>query len=70
MTVVTISSPLGGFNTRRDEATGAHVLEVDGVGVTAGGVVYYQPEGATAGEAAQLALDPASGAVSAVKETP
>jgi hypothetical protein len=69
LTIITISSPLGMLQTTRDPVSGAHVLPVDGVGVTAGGVVYYQPEGASAGEAAVLAVDPASGAVSVIKET-
>lgn len=69
MTIVTISSPLGELQTTRDPASGAHVLPVDGVGVTAGGVVYYQPEGANAGEAALLAIEPGTGAVSVIKET-
>lgn len=69
MTLVTITSPLGGFSTTRDPGTGERVLAVDGIGVDADGVVYYQPEGADNGEAAVLTYDPTSGAIAAVKET-
>lgn len=69
MTVVTISSPLGPLNTTRDPNTGERLLNVDGVGVTTDGVVYWQAGGADAGEAAQIALDPVTGTLSAVKET-
>lgn len=70
MTSVTISSPLGALHTQRDPASGDRLLAVDGVGLTTDGVVYWQSGGADAGDAAQLALDPQTGAVSVVKETP
>lgn len=65
---IIISGPLG-LRTRRDDITGALLLDVEGIGITAGGAVYYKPGAANAGEQANLAFDPASGWVSAIKES-
>lgn len=69
MSSITISSPLGPLHTLRDPSSGERLLAVDGVGVTTDGVVYWQSGGSAAGDAAQLALDPVTGTLSAVKET-
>jgi hypothetical protein len=66
-TSIIISGPLG-LHTHRDDITGKQVLGVDGIGISASGVVYYRNPSAIAAERADLAYDPASGWVSAIKE--
>lgn len=66
-TSIIISGPLG-LHTHRDDVTGKQILDVEGIGITSGGNVYFQNTAATSSEQAKLAYDPRSGWVSAIKE--